>query len=304
MADKHIKLIVTGDSEKKSLHTSLKKCFPLHTVGGDLVVWDTPRKANGVTAYRLTAGSPPSSSMTALVDVMFAELLTSRAPNGVPPDLVVVIDDVELGNLGQEGIVVQAFQDAVKAKLVSLQANHSAANFQRIQSRVQDCCAFHLLCPMVESYFFADPTTLVVGGVSHTLSPSLVHPSDVEQFDATPDAHANWQALYRDENARKQIKDAWWRTECHPKRYLAHLLSISGDIGYQETVSGAKMIEATNWATVAKTQTDSPIISALLEDIWDFFGIVPTPGQFLGTSSTTTYRVKTTRPNQRLLRNI
>ncbi len=304
MADKHIKLIVTGDSEKKSLHTSLKKCFPLRTVQGDLVVWDTPRKAHGVTGYRFNANSPPSSSMTALVDVMFVELLTSKTHNGVTPDLVIVIDDVELGNLGQEGIVVKAFQEAVKAKLDSLRANHSAVNLQRIQLRVHACCSFHLLCPMVESYFFADPATLAVGGVPLTVSPSLVHPSNVEKFDATPDENPNWQTLYRAENARKQLKDTWWRTECHPKRYLTHLLSISNVAEYQETVLGAKMIEATNWAAVAKSETDSPIVSAFLEDIWDWFGIPPTFGQFLGQSSTATYRVRTTPPNQRLLRNI
>ncbi|MBK6648460.1 MAG: hypothetical protein IPG42_01345 [Betaproteobacteria bacterium] len=228
---------------------------------------------------------------------------TSKTHNGVTPDLVIVIDDVELGNLGQEGIVVKAFQEAVKAKLDSLRANHSAVNLQRIQLRVHACCSFHLLCPMVESYF-CRPRNIGRWGSSADCKSKLGPSSNVEKFDATPDENPNWQTLYRAENARKQLKDTWWRTECHPKRYLTHLLSISNVAEYQETVLGAKMIEATNWAAVAKSETDSPIVSAFLEDIWDWFGIPPTFGQFLGQSSTATYRVRTTPPNQRLLRNI
>lgn len=304
MADRHVKLIVTGDAEKKSLHKSLQKVFPTHNSDGDLVIWDTPRKADGATGYRLGAGAPPSTSMTALVDVMFAELLVGKRPNSVPPDLVIVIDDVELGNVGQEFLIVEAFQAAVNVKLLALEADRSAANFQKIKSRVKACCAFHLLRPMVESYFFANPATLAVCGVPFAHAPMLLHQTDVECFDATPDQNVKWQALYLEENSKKQLKDAWWKTECHPKRYLTHLLSANGAPEYQETVLGAKMIEATDWAVVAKTQTDSPVISALLEDIWDWFGIVPTPGRFLGNSSPATYRVRNTHPDTRLLRNI
>lgn len=304
MAEKHLKLIVTGDAEKKSLHKSLQKIFPTHTSDGDLVVWDTPRKADGATGYQLSADAPPSASMNSLVNVMFTELLAGKTPGSAPPDLVVVIDDVELGNVGQENIIVEAFKVAVNAKLLDLESKHSAAHFKKIKSRAQACCAFHLLRPMVESYFFADPATLGVCGVPLMQGPSLVHQTDVECFDAMTDKNLKWQALYQDENSRKQINDAWWKTECHPKRYLTHLLSVNGAPEYQETVLGAKMIEATDWAAVAKLKTDAPIISSLLEDIGDWFGVAPTPGKFLGVSSPITYRVRNTPPNKRSLRNI
>ncbi len=64
------------------------------------------------------------------------------------------------------------------------------------------------------------------------------------------------------------------------------------------------MIQAVNWNRMAKTPTDSPIISALLEDIWDWFGQSPLPGDCVGQSSPATYQVRTLRPTQRLLRNI
>jgi hypothetical protein len=303
MADKHIKLIVTGDSEKLSLHKSLQKHFPIHTANGDLVVWDSPRKADGVTNFRVQAG-PPSSSMTKLVNVMFVEVLASRQPNGTRPDLVIVIDDVELGNVGRENFVVQAFQRAVGAKLTELQGMHSAAEFNDIQTRIQSCCSFHMLSPMVEAYFFADSMTLTSCGVAAGNQPVLVHPTDVEQFDASHDLHPQWQSACQIKNLQQKSINAWWKTERHPKRYLTHLLSVSAAPAYHETTLGASMIEATNWSTVAKTPTDSPIISALLVDIWDWFGQAPPAGQFQGASSTTTYQVKTTRPIQRVLRNI
>lgn len=305
MAEKRIKLIVTGDSEKAALHRSLAQCFPTHTASGDSVVWDTPRKEAGVTSYRLKAGKPPSSSMKTLVNAMFAEALNSKQPNGTPPDLVIVVDDVELGNAGQEGVIVQAFQTAVKDKLKALQQQQSASTFSRIQARIQTACSFHLLCPMVESYFFADSATLAVGGVAASISPRLLHPTNVEQFDASPDLHPAWQALCQRENSRQHsLEHLWWQTERHPKHYLSHLLDISGVEGYFETTLGAQMIQALNWNRMAKTPTDSPIISALLEDIWDWFGQTPLLGDCVGQSSPATYQVRTLRPTQRLLRNI
>lgn len=292
MADKHIKLIVTGDSEKKSLHGSLQKCFPTHTATGDFVVWDVPRKAihGGTTSNRLIAGAPPLASMTNLVKEMFAEVLESKKPNGSPPDFVIVIDDVELGNVGQEALVVQSFQAAVSQKLAQLQTQKTAIQFHRIQTRIQACCSFHLLCPMVEAYFFADPATLSVGGVA--VNPVLTHATDVEQFDAARDLDLDWQSFCNEKNLQQaSIKNTWWRTERHPKLYLEQLLRISNAPEYHETTLGAKMIQSTNWATVAKTPTDSPVISALLEDIWDWFGFPRPMGRFLGASSIATYQL-------------
>jgi hypothetical protein len=303
MADKHIKLIVTGDSEKNALHKSLQSCFPAHTKIGDLVVWDTPRKADGVTNFRIQSGRP-SRSMTTLVNVMFTEALQSKQPDGTAPDFVIVIDDVELGNVGREDFVVHAFRLAVDAKLAELRSANSLVEFQQIQTRIQRCCSFHLLCPMVEAYFFADPKTLTSGGVSADKHPVLVHPTDVEQFDAILDSHPDWQSSCQLKNTQQKAKNPWWRTERHPKHYLTHLLSISQAPAYHETTLGARMIEETHWPTVAKTPTDSPIVSALLEDIWDWYGLPPPPDQCVGIPSPTMYRVKTTPPLQRTLRNL
>ena len=304
MADKHIKLIVTGMSEKKSLHESLRKYFPTHTANGDLVIWDTPRKAYGVTGHRLKAANSPSTSMVTLVNTMFAEAIAGKLPNSRPADLVIVIDDVELGNVGRENIVGDTFLAAVHAKLVQLKAVRSPPEFQAIQALIQRCCSFHLLCPMVEAYFFADLTTLISGGVSNKHPPLLSHPTDVEQFDSSPDINALWRSTCEVKNREQNPINPWWKTERHPKRYLTHLLSISGAPLYHETTLGARMIEATNWSTVAKVTTDTPIVSALLGDIWDWFGQTPPSGYFQGMSSTGTYQVKTTPPGGRMLRNI
>ncbi len=304
MAEKRIKLIVTGDSEKAALHLSLKKYFPTHTASGDAVVWDVPRKAPGVTSYRLSSTASPSAPMRNLVEAMFAEAMNSKPPKGTQPDLVIVVDDVELGNSGQEGVIVQAFQTAVKDKLKALQQQQSASTFSRTQARIQTACSFHLLCPMVESYFFADSATLAVGGVPASVAPRLAHPTNVELFDASPDPHPAWQALCQRKNSEQQVRNTWWKTERHPKHYLSHLLAISAAPTYHETTLGAQMIQAVNWSRVAKTSTDSPIISALLEDIWDWFGQTPPLGDCVGQSSPATYQVRALRQTQRLLRNI
>lgn len=304
MVKKRIKLIVTGDGEREALHKSLGKALPTQNSAGDEVVWDVPRKINGATSYQLKEGSPPSQSMRDMANAMFAEVLQGKAPREAPPDLVVVIDDVELGNVDQERIVVEAFRAAVREKLGQIESTTSAANFQRIKLRIRECCSFHLLRPMIESYFFSSPDFLLrcIPNIAHP--PALTHPTDVECFDAGDDPNEIWQEIYSRENSEKQRTCSWWKTEQHPKRYLAHLLAINGFGKFQETTHGAQMIEDINWAKVAKVGSDAPIISALLEDLWQWFGENPPAGTFAGAASPWLYCIKTVRPQEMVLRNI
>lgn len=304
MAVRRIKLIVTGDCEKKSLHTSLAKAFPSTTQDGDEVVWDVPRRSNGATSSRIRAGAEPSRPMVDLVDAMFAEVLSPKYIDGVIPDLILVVDDVELANVGQETLIVDSFLLAVKNKLQRLQGELPAAQFQKVENRLKERCAFHLLKPMIESYFFADLATLEVCGVPLTSDPCLQHPTDVESFDASADANQKWKSACSEEDEKKRRENiTWWRTELHPKRYLDHYLTINGAKAYQETILGAKMVEATDWRSIAKKETDAPVISSLLTDILDWYGIPAPEGEFLGRTSSVTYKVTLVNPDLRTLRN-
>lgn len=305
MPDQHIKLIVTGDLEKRSLHKSLQKAFPKHNCNGDLVIWDPPRKAiyGGFTSSRIDSSASPSISAVRLVDEMFVEALNSKRPNGVTPDLIIVIDDVELGNVGQEEVVANAFCAAIASKLKLLQAEHSANYFAVICQKIKTSCSFHLLNPMIEAYFFAD-IRMLIDKFCLSVPPVLLHATDVEKFDARNDVNVDWTDFCSREDRKKSKVCNWWKTGLHPKHYLSHLIAASELPPYHEVATGARMIEGTTWESISKMPTDSPSISALLEDIWDWFGVPPSPGEFLGTASPATYRVRVKNPKNMLLRNL
>lgn len=266
-----IKLIVTGDMEKLALHKSLRRFFP-DEQDGQKVIWDQPRKTQCATSHRLSPNRVPSGPMKELVKAMIAEAGIGK--KGEPADLIVVIDDVELGNLGQENVIAKHFHNAVLQEL----NKYNTKTMRRYQDILRQKCSFHLLKPMVESYLFGDTHALRVAGVPVGETPKLVHPTDIEQFETNDPA---WLPICMRENAKRQQSVPWWHHECHPKHYLEHLTE-RGQVFYDETTYGKNALEKLAWKKVPKYSKDpkysydTPFIRSLFEDIADWFGI-PNP---------------------------
>lgn len=291
-----IKLIVTGDMEKAALHQSLKRFFPENRKN-KAVIWDTPRKAQCVTSSPLrplAVGASPSNPMIELAKAMIAETITGK--RGEAADLVIVIDDVELGNLGQEAVIAGHFCAAVNRVIAD--KNHDSNTEDRLREQLQQKCSFHLLKPMVEAYLFGDPAALGLAGVPNGVNPCLVHPTDVEQFESNDSL---WLPICHAENAKKQQQNKhWWRNELHPKRYLEHLTE-HGHVIYEETTNGKYALVALNWNQVPKCQPDAPIIRSLFEDLSDWFGIANPIG---GQTHPSFYPMTTVNRANLLLRNM
>ncbi len=259
-----IKLIVTGDMEKLALHKSLSKLFPTDQDGG-AVIWET-QKIQCATSYRLIEGREPSQPMLALANAMFAEAIFGK--KGPPADLVLVIDDVELGNLGQEQVVATHFRTAVE----SILSAYNMPTQVRYRELLRAKCSFHLLKPMVEAYLFGDGQALQTAGVSTAIPPRLVHLTDVEAFETNDPP---WLPTCYEENKKRHASHPWWRHECHPKHYLNHLGKRGQpDYEYEETHHGRDALIALDWAQVPKLASDAPILRALFEDLADWFGIM------------------------------
>jgi hypothetical protein len=285
-----VKLIVTGDLEKLALHKSLEGLFG-NQRGGDDVVWDEPQKKNSGTSYRLTNGASPSNMMLELAQAMLAEVGIGK--KGVPADLVVVIDDVELGNLRQEQVVAQHFRAAVETKL----DRYELATRERYRALLRERCSFHLLCPMVESYFFGDAQALQAAGVQPTRSPKLSNP-DVELFES---CDPEWLPSCHAENARRIAKDPWWKHERHPKHYLEYLLNLD-NIFYEETSHGEAALLNVHWPNVPRALTHTRLLRALMEDIADWFGMMNPIG--VGDCHEQFYPQRSIHRNDLLLRNM
>lgn len=255
-----IKLIVTGDMEKLALHESLRQIFP-DAREGESVTWERPRKTHCATSYQLPKQpTEPSSTMSMLARTMLDEA-------GVHPwrpdaaELVVVVEDLELGNLGREDVVVRHFQAAVEQLLDGFEIRTQ----ERYRQRLQERCSFHLFNSMVEAYLFKDPAALRMAGVADGCVPRLLD-ADVENFETDdPD----WLPTCRAENARQLAggKD-WWRHEMHPKKYLEHLSKQQ----YDEIENGVPALKALDWRAVGRVASHVRVVRCLFEDLAEWFG--------------------------------
>jgi hypothetical protein len=298
-----IKLIVTGVMEEKALAQSLKRIFPGERLNdeGKLepVEWAKPRKLNCATSHRLAALSgdaKPGTPMLALAQAMLDEAMIGPKPHGKPADLVLVVDDVELGNWGQEQIVAQHFRAAVELKLL---ATPSYATQARYRSALRQKCSLHLLKPMVESYLFGDAAALIRAGVAAGTQVRLKHETDVEQFESNDQ---KWMQTCHQENLRRQSDKPWWRHERHPKHYLEHLAARHA-IFYEESAHGKQALLELDWCNLAQLASDAPFMRAMLEDIADWFG-VPVPIAVAGQANSHFYPAKAVNRQTLLLRNL
>jgi hypothetical protein len=254
-----IRLIVTGDMEKLALHHSLRRCFPQAD-------WLDPLKMSGTTSHRLMGDREPNSPMLKLAKAMIAEVRREQHS----ADLIIVIDDVEVGNMGQEEVVANHFRKAVETGLM-----RHPDEVNEIKRKIRTRCSFHLLNPMAEAYLFGDINALQYAGVSLQTPPRLAHPTDVEQFESNDPL---WLPKCHQENTLKQQTSCnWWRHECHPKHYLTHLIDRNNEGRiYNETKQGREALEKLSWQIVPKCNQDTRCIRALFQDLADWFGI-PNP---------------------------
>lgn len=291
-----IKLIVTGHLEKLALSKSLMRYFPdIHE--GKNVIWDEPWQTQGATSYQLQSlktGGLLSNPMKSLAKAMIAEALEGKKKGQNPADLVIVIDDVELGNLGREGIIAEHFRAAVN-DAIQLKAKGISSEEARIRSIIRDKCSFHLLKPMVESYLFGDTNALGLAGVPIGITPQLVHQSDVEAFETND---PKWLPNCRIENTKKNNDGKpWWFHERHPKAYLDYLLPKD----YSETTHGSQALMKLNWPQVPKCQHDIPIFGSLFQDVADWFNIA---NPITGATHPDFYPAITVNRSNLLLRNM
>ena len=295
-----VQLIVTGDLEQIALGDSLARLFQR---AGSPIEFLRSAKVNGTTSHPLPdpvlfpSSTDIPSPMRRMARRIVADATQSRVKGQAPPDLVIGVDDVELANVARPGRVVGWLKRAVLAEVEAMYPSLHAA--ERVRAQLRERCSFHLLCPMIEGYFFPDRAALQRAGVAAGI-PVRSRNSDVEQFE-TDDA--GFLPIARAENERKHTieRKPWWFEERHPKRYLEWLITQSGSI-YEETLAGVEALKALEWSRAASTPAVTPYLRALVQDIADQFQ-VPSPLR-AGTPSPWTYPSRAMRDGERTLRNL
>ena len=314
-----IRLIVTGDLEELALHESLRRVFGDSRHDGEEVIWDPPHKLHGATSRRLLTSERPPRPIRELVRVMLDEVLIGKHDS--PADLVLVIDDVELDNIDQEVVIAGHFKSALEEALATRLKDRSLQVRERSRERVRERCSFHLLRPMVESYFFGDIDALRSMGArstpllrhidverSETDSTSSASPErarllphvDVENFE-TIDTDPGWLEECRISNERQHRERPWWRHERHPKHYLEHLLNREGLL-YDEKIHGESALQNLDWEHVPKADADCAVVRCLFEDLADWFGVANPLGP--GDMQECLYPLRSVDRSKLLLRNM
>jgi hypothetical protein len=203
---------------------------------------------------------------------------------------VLIVDDLELCNLHQPEVVVGKVRLAVEEHLEMLHQDNPTLT-DRVKQALQSKVSFHLLHPMIESWFFAYPDGPAnAGAPSSHLPPRLVAGSDPEHFTTDDQAFSKDQGEHcralleragrskrakpRDREPPWQIHNPWGleaaRRERHPKAYLAWLCRDPEDercSTYREVYGGKRSLDALDWNSVLGNPEQMIYLRALASDL-------------------------------------
>jgi hypothetical protein len=280
-------LIVTGRCEERGLCDSLGRVF-------QGARFEVLRRVESFTSadVRELPVSPTPSTLQNLVSRIVAEVVEVDEP----PDHLVAIDDLERVNAPHPELVAGRVRDAVLSHLERHDWTSQATREKAVRL-VRERCSFHLLAPMVEAYFFAEPEALVRAGA---IRPSHVDAAaaDLEDF-ATADPDFLGHPFVPHQQRRKSWAIAMPERARHPKHYLRFLCDPTNPLTdrYIETKGGAKALSRLDWARVFASAEHVCLARSLFEDIADRLGVPhPFPGQ--GHPATADFK------NARVLRNL
>ena len=289
-----VQLIVTGSMERIALHKSLNNVFK------DLEFWE-PIFSECFTSNPITSSAPPPQedllrTVDKLVNALFANIETGRHRD--IPDMVILLDDLELANLNQPQVVIEYFLQAVRFKLRQIEQNSNRRTYEQFEKRLQENCSFHLFVPMTEAYFFGEGQTALDRAGARINSTVSGQDIDVEDFLVTEHIHNGVDYLNASKGSAFWAKNETDRAQ-HPKRYLDFLCSLETELNefrYKETAGGVEALNDLSWLIVLSESDRVKYLRSLFEDIADRFALPePFPGDHAPLTRCT---------NRRILRNM
>lgn len=282
-----VRLLPTGQMELRSLAQCLRTLFPGHdfqTISAREDPDGSRIPFESFTSGRLRPDIVPDA-LRRLVEQLSAEAHPGRS--GVPADLAVLIDDLELENLDQVPVVADIVRRAVRAHLADVEHRRGALSTERVARALRERASFHVAVPMIESWLFGDPAALCTAGVPEERLPArLATGCDPEQFAtddpgySADDGAQCTELVSRNARKRPPIRPRWilpdrpsiphWRREAHPKAYLSWLCRDPGHercSTYRESDGGAAALASLRWPTVLGAPSHFTWARALILDI-------------------------------------
>lgn len=269
-------LLTTGVMEELAFHRSLSRHFPDHEFIGK------PR-LDGFTSAALPPDPAELAGKRGLllnIQKFAARLIGFFAPGAREdrprPDFVIGLEDVELVNAAAPQHITAALHDAIQRGLVAWGLDGAASG--RVREALRARCSFHLMAPMTESYFFADP-----GALARATSPSAALRCSFDAAICDVEAFTVDDPVYLSAPVPAVPERHDWRTANrreHPKHYLAYLTdaALDGRARYQETVHGADALAHLEWSRATRGGR-APAVArfarSLFADLSDMLGAAP-----------------------------
>jgi hypothetical protein len=203
---------------------------------------------------------------------------------------VSVVEDLELVNGDQPEVVVEVFRQAVAAHVERIYGNDIRGD--RVRQRLRERASFHLLVPMLESYFFTDDQAL--DQIPRQSPHEFDRFCDMEDFEtADPDYLKAIASLppHRVSGIVWQASEWYPR---HPKHYLNYLSAPHPSYdakggSYKEADHGAAALRALRPEKVFSNARHVRFLRSLASDLGDALEI-ERPYPFDGQLSEVTFR--------------
>ena len=312
-----VALLVTGKTELHGLPDAWRSLFPGHDfyAVAELSTATERRPYNGFTSSTLRAEYATSPQDHTCLESAF-ELIGRAVQEALGDrhqpraDAVVILDDLELVNAGQEALVARVFRAVVEKHLAGLNVRAAAVTAEVLRERV----SFHLIVPMIEAWFFGDPAALALAGVPAASTPVLVA-GDLETFETNDPGYLAATAAscpcWTTRGQRRDQQPKWLGSlprQWHPKGYL-QWLCIDGNArtctNYDETGGGVGALRALSWAALlANPLAHLRYLRAFLADLAGILGASTLGPISEDTSALAPATRLSTRPRNNVLRNL
>lgn len=275
-------LVVTGRTEWHGLPAALQRLFPEHEfyavpTAAEVESGRDEYPLPGFTSQPLTPDQVerPPESATELVARAAQAALGDRRTDAA--DAVLILEDVELPNMGDVGLVAQVMRAAAVHHVGSIDDPRiQTRTLEVLRSRV----SFHFISPMVEGWFFGDPRALAAAGVPGSVDVQFAATTDPEDFVTDDPAYLSateadcpaHQAL--PDTRKKKCRPKWLGAlprERHPKGYVQWLCRSPGDKGctaYEETEDGGRALAGIGWdVLLGRDPAHLALLRAMIEDL-------------------------------------
>lgn len=271
--ERRVGLIVTGRTEYYGMGEAMKRLFPAHQFDCLPLIGDP---YDGFTSKQLNQEhihSPPEACRD-LIRLAAQEALGDRRRTAY--DLIVILDDLELVNAHQPELVASVMKAAANMHLDLLPGGTRGRTEEALKGKV----SFHLVAPMIESWFFIDNEALAMAGVPRIDSVVFDKDIDPEAFLTSDQDYQNasscictsfmqQQAAHRKRNKPKWVDNS--NRSRHPKGYVQWLTRDPQNkkcTTYKEAEHGSNALRQLDWTKAVPTKPGHlGFIKALVEDL-------------------------------------